>query len=811
MRILWSSNSPFVTTGYGTQTACACRHLKDMGHDVAIFAFYGLQGSKIEWVDIPIYPNNPQDWGIKHAPMFYKDWKADIFMTLVDVWVLGTLSNDLKWCLPSDAILSTNQGEIPIGDIVENRFPVKVKGFKNGKAVYADILAYQKIPYRETGKLIELETESHKLIVTSDNEILTQRGWIKAGDIVNGDMVNVIDSKPLTCYTENHEECKSSRNLETSRRISVTTLSGGNRLSSGDNRRRGDNLHSEDNQEENSSHPVSAYQCSQYRCPPDRMAGQQNGRIDELSEKGRRKAQNPACNGGMGIQVLQHTKTRGTISDNQTPSMSNDYEIHRKSSDSSLQCPIYRYGNQDLAESSRVKLERVAKRTDSTRSPSFVYDLKTSTENLFANGILIHNCPWLPVDHDPVPYLITEVLKKSVGLVKPIAMTKFGQKQLAEHDIEAYYIPHSIDTNTFKPDPQWRATARERYSWQDKFVIGTVATNHDERKNWTASLKAIQMFDKMHPGEVIYYMHTNPMDDRGIDLVRLRNQLAIDDITKFPSQAEMIVGIPTEVMAHIYNSLDVFLLPTKGEGFGIPIMEAQACGVPVITTKCTGQAELMAGGYFIEDLRKVWTKQSSWQFDCRPEEIVERLEQAYQDKKTGKIKERGEIARAKALEYDDAKIYTEFWPPVLGDIERRLKEPKNLEGIQQWRVAFIPRTCLPRTVLDIGCGVTQPYRKLLEELGDYTGIDLKEGKNVIQMDAHHLNFQDGEFGFVWLSEVLEHVEHPEQVLAEAKRVGRHGVCLFSTPQTNAFKLDPDHKIVKLPYAVIATGDGLISW
>ncbi len=517
MRILWSSNSPFIATGYGCQTACAARHLKDMGHDMAIFAFYGLEGSKVDWGDIPIYPNNVRDWGIKHAPMFYKDFKADIFITLVDIWVLGTLDPNLKWV------------------------------------------------------------------------------------------------------------------------------------------------------------------------------------------------------------------------------------------------------------------------------------------------------PWLPIDHDPVPYLVTEVLKKSMGLVKPIAMSKFGQKQLADNGIEAYYIPHSINTKEFAPNPEWRKEGRERYHWEDKFIIGCVATNHAERKNWIAMLKAVQLFDKMHPGEVIFYMHTNPTDERGIDLIRLRNSLGIDDITKFPSQAEMVIGIPTDAMAKMYNVLDVFLLPSKGEGFGIPIVEAEACGVPVITTKCTGHAELVEGGYFIEDLTKVWTSQSSWQFDCKPEEIVERLEQAYQDKKSGKLKERGEIARAKALEYDDVKVYKEYWPPVLADIEKRLKEPKNMEGVQQWRVAFIPRTCLPRKVLDIGCGVTQPYRKMLEKVGDYTGIDLKEGNGVTVMDAHHLDFKDGEFGFVWMSEVLEHVEHPEQVIAEAKRVGKHGACLFSTPQTNAFKLDPDHKTVKMGYSVLATGDGFLGW
>lgn len=81
------------------------------------------------------------------------------------------------------------------------------------------------------------------------------------------------------------------------------------------------------------------------------------------------------------------------------------------------------------------------------------------------------------------------------------------------------------------------------------------------------------------------------------------------------------------------------------------------------------------------------------------------------------------------------------------------------------------------------------------------------------MDAHNLKFGDKEFGFVWMSEVLEHVSRPQKVIAEAKRVGVHGVCLFSTPaDSTCFDADPDHHEVKgIDYVTIAGGDGLITW
>ena len=90
-------------------------------------------------------------------------------------------------------------------------------------------------------------------------------------------------------------------------------------------------------------------------------------------------------------------------------------------------------------------------------------------------------------------------------------------------------------------------------------------------------------------------------------------------------------------------------------------------------------------------------------------------------------------------------------------------------------------------------------------------MDKKGGNGIVHADAEDLPFGDGEFGFVWCSELLEHVDHPEKVIAEAKRVGRHGVILFSTPLNPNFRLDPDHKAVKLSYTSLASGDGFIGW
>ena len=48
-----------------------------------------------------------------------------------------------------------------------------------------------------------------------------------------------------------------------------------------------------------------------------------------------------------------------------------------------------------------------------------------------------------------------------------------------------------------------------------------------------------------------------------------------------------------EEMAHLYNCMDVFVLPTAGEGFGIPTLEAMSCGVPICVTNYTTGWELV--------------------------------------------------------------------------------------------------------------------------------------------------------------------------------------------------------------------------
>ena len=58
--------------------------------------------------------------------------------------------------------------------------------------------------------------------------------------------------------------------------------------------------------------------------------------------------------------------------------------------------------------------------------------------------------------------------------------------------------------------------------------------------------------------------------------------------------------IPDEELRHLLSGAIALLLPSESEGFGLPAVEAAACGIPVIATTASPLPELLeGGGYFV--------------------------------------------------------------------------------------------------------------------------------------------------------------------------------------------------------------------
>ena len=807
MRVLVTGNSPFCQTGYGVQSAQLALYLKQIGHEPAIFAYYGLGGSKIEWNGIPIYPNPAEDYGAKWVEQVYEHFEADCLITLVDVWVLGMQPTKCKWfpwCVTGETEVITREGNIPI-EKARNITEVLTADV-DGNLLWAKVNKFHELPVRTD--IYELYAGDQKLYITAENEIFTNRGWVPADCINVGDMVY----------------------LYYDRKNNSNTVG----LHSRDNRWGGDN-HDGDKVEtpKKNTIPVMAYNLNIQSEPRfNELAGEciretiyQQNSPNWITENERRVgvSKNRVSDefqrrGIPGYGITEHH----ALSDNKERASTVGVGILELPQDSTIQQPLRQSRIRNMSWDSQTEFaiwERVSEIRKSSRQVTKVFDLTTSTSSFFANGILIHNCP---VDHEPMPPNVHKVLSTHSGIYKPIAMSRYGEKEMKRLGIDCFYAPHMIDCNTYQPNVELRKAQRESVGWEDKFVIGQVGTNVRERKNWTASFLALQKFRRYHD-DVVMYCHTNPGETRGRDLMKLRENLMIKDITFFPSMVNLLlVGIPDIAMNNMYNSLDVYLHPSRGEGFGIPIIEAQACGVPVIVSNNTAQPELCGGGWILKDMRPEFDEQSSWEGGANPDEIVEYLEQAYQEKKSGKLEERKIAAREKALEYDCGAVMENHWKPVLAEIEKAIKLPpavirfehgqRNSDRTKDYRNFFIPQSIGDNAkVLDIGCGVDTPWKSQLQHLGEYTGIDTKASGNncVLKMDAHALKFPDKSFDFAWCCDVLEHVDNPQRVVNEAKRVAEHGAILFCTPKAPEYGIDPEHKEVGLKHGLTKAGHGVI--
>ena len=276
---------------------------------------------------------------------------------------------------------------------------------------------------------------------------------------------------------------------------------------------------------------------------------------------------------------------------------------------------------------------------------------------------------WVPVDHDPAPPAVFEFFA-ATGAV-PIAMSRFGQEQLRAFD--ALYVPHGVATDVYRPEPRAEARAASGFP-RDAFVVGIVGVNKGvpSRKSLAEMIEAFAAFRERHDDAVLY-LHTEFEGlHQGTNLPSLLADLGVpEDAVLVVDQSRYLLNpFAPEELAAIYSSLDVLLNASMGEGFGLTVLEAQACGVPAIVTDFTAMSEVCGAGWKV-GYERHWTDQASWQARPRVDELVESLEACYAlDEKSRR--ELSARARDHALQYDADRVLAEHWLPALEEVAARL-------------------------------------------------------------------------------------------------------------------------------------------
>jgi len=143
-------------------------------------------------------------------------------------------------------------------------------------------------------------------------------------------------------------------------------------------------------------------------------------------------------------------------------------------------------------------------------------------------------------------------------------------------------MPLGVDTGRFN-------TEVKGYPLQDTFTFLSVF-EWGERKAPEILLTTFnQVFRKDEPVALICKYDNN---DGAVDTIAQIDAMGLD-----PDGGQIIFienqRVPYQHLSQLYRSVDCFVLPTRGEGWGMPILEAMACGVPVIATCWSAQQAFM--------------------------------------------------------------------------------------------------------------------------------------------------------------------------------------------------------------------------
>ena len=284
---------------------------------------------------------------------------------------------------------------------------------------------------------------------------------------------------------------------------------------------------------------------------------------------------------------------------------------------------------------------------------------------------------WMPVDCDPLGVMDRQYLQRSGSV--PIALSWYGQKALETAGFKALHVPHGVDMqNVFRPVRDRMRARRDLGLPEDAFIIGINGANKDTiRKSYPAQLRAFAEFRRRHPeANALLLIHALPRAPGALDLNAIIEDQELSQSVRFSDWYTYVTGaIQPPNLAVWYNCLDVLSNASHGEGFGLPIIESQACGTPPVVTDHSAMTELCGAGWMVGG-EPFWNGQlghitghNAWWKTPYADEITAAYEAAYAEKVSGEAEVRRKQARAFALEFDADLVLEKYWKPVLAELE----------------------------------------------------------------------------------------------------------------------------------------------
>ena len=244
--------------------------------------------------------------------------------------------------------------------------------------------------------------------------------------------------------------------------------------------------------------------------------------------------------------------------------------------------------------------------------PRFCQRLKVDVAHVpYFGSPLAPAVPTVVTIHDLIPMVLPEyrgrmlvrLYTSLVAAAAPQARIILADSSWSKQDIlrklnvpdERVRVAYLAPAPHFKPPENWQQIIdiKKKYDLPEHFVL--YLGGYDVRKNimallhaytWVSNTLADQyplvLGGRLPPQGTPFYP----------DPLQVARELGIAEYVLTPG------WIAEEDLPLVYAAADVFVYPSRYEGFGLPVLEAMACGTPVVTTDATSIPELAGPAAF---------------------------------------------------------------------------------------------------------------------------------------------------------------------------------------------------------------------
>jgi glycosyltransferase involved in cell wall biosynthesis len=172
----------------------------------------------------------------------------------------------------------------------------------------------------------------------------------------------------------------------------------------------------------------------------------------------------------------------------------------------------------------------------------------------------------------------------SVEVVTPSRWAGLAYERFGFAAERVHVVPHGIDPAVFRPDTASRAAIRKTLGVGDSFVYFSAGA-----MTWNKGLDVLlAAFARVAEAEPDVRLML-----KGADALYPSRELVQEVMNDLPAAARATVAprliyegrtMSAKVMADLLRAADCYVSPYRAEGFNMPVLEAMACGVPVVCT-----------------------------------------------------------------------------------------------------------------------------------------------------------------------------------------------------------------------------------